>query len=105
MNTPCIIVNMTGHLECDRFQNEHVIPKESRPSYVHDDLDAARQEALRLHKKHASAEGRFVIFQAVEVTEWRTPFEIAAQTVAVLEPYERPVATITENPKRRRKKV
>lgn len=46
-----------------------------------------------------------MIFQAVEVTEWRTPFEIAAKTVAVLEPYERPVATITEKPKRRRKKA
>ncbi len=105
MNTPCIIINMSGHLECDRFENERIIPKDRRPSYVHDDLDAARQEALRLHKEHAGPIGRFVIFQAVEVTEWRTPFEIAAKTVAVLEPYERPVQVITEKPKRRRKKA
>jgi hypothetical protein len=105
MNAPCIIVNMSGSLDADRFGNEHIIRPNRRPSYVHDDVEAARQEALRLHKKHASAQGRFVIFQAVEVTEWRTPFEIAAETVAVLEPYERPVATITEKPKRRRKKA
>lgn len=105
MNTPCIIVNMSGPLAPDRFGNERVIGLKHRPSYVHDDLEAARQEALRLHKKHAGPIGRFVIFQAVEVTEWRKAFEIAAQTVAVLEPYERPVATITEKPKRRRKKA
>lgn len=104
MKTPCIIVNMTGPLDCDRFGNERIIPKERRPSYVHDDLEAARQEALRLHKEHAGPIGRFVIFQAVEVTEWRTPFEIAAQTIAVIEPIDRPVATIAEKPKRRGKR-
>lgn len=104
MNTPCLIVNMSGHMEPDRFENERIIPKERRPTYMHDDLEAARQEALRLHKTHAGPGGRFVIFQAVEVTEWRDTFVIATDPVAVIEPFERPVATIAEKPKRRRKK-
>lgn len=105
MNTPCIIVNMSGPLAPDRFGNERIIGPKHRPSYVHDDLEAARAEAVRLHQAHASQNGLFVIFQAVEKTEWRDYFTIATDPVAVLEPIERPVATIPEKTKRRKKKA
>jgi hypothetical protein len=90
MSTQCIIVNMGQPLDRDRFDNERIIPESRRPKYVHDDLESAETEALRLHQKHAGPAGRFVIFQAVQATAWRTPFEVAASTVAVLEPYSPP---------------
>ena len=105
MNSACIIVNMGHDLAPDRFGNLSVIAPQNKPSYVHADIESARQEALRLHKKHGGPCGRFVIFQAVEQTEWRTPFEIAAEAVAALEPVNRPAAKIAEKPKRRRKKA
>lgn len=108
MSTPCIIVNMTPQWEVDLhgIENEaHTLQPCRRPKYVHDDLDSAEQEALRLHKLYGGPAGRFVIFQAVQATTWRTPFEIAAQSVAVLEPYAPPAPfVIPERAKKRRKK-
>jgi hypothetical protein len=99
----CIIVNLSGGLLPDQFGEERKLPLNRKPSYVHDDLESARKEALRLHKMFAAKYGRFVIFQAVEQTEWRDYFTIATDPVAVLEPIEREVATIPEKAKRRRK--
>lgn len=99
---PCIIVNMSGGLMPDRFGDERVIPKGRTPSYVHDDLEAARKEALRLHSTHAGKNGSFVIFQAVEATEWRDFFTIAADPVAVIHAMECEPAVIPEKPRKRK---
>jgi hypothetical protein len=94
MSTHCIIVNLGPSWEMDLHGTEkeaRTLKPGRRPKYVHDDLESAEAEALRLHQKHAGPAGRFVIFQAVAATEWRTPFEIAAQTIAVIEPYDGPL--------------
>ena len=105
MSTQCIIVNMGQPLLPDLHGNEHIIPEIKRPGYVHDDLESAQTEALRLHKKYAGPQGRFVIFQAVEQTVWRNQWVIATPTVAALEPIETPAATIPERtPKKKRRK-
>jgi hypothetical protein len=104
-----IIVNMSPGWEVDMHGTEsdaHTLSENRRPKYVHDDLESAEKEALRLHKAHAGPEGRFVIFEAVQATAWRTPFTVAASTVAVLEPYSAPQPlTIPERvPKKKRRK-
>ena len=103
-DTPCIIVNMSPGWEVERHGTEreaHTLQPRRQPKYVHDDLESAEKEALRLHKQFGGPEGRFVIFQAVQATSWRTPFEIAASTIAVLEPYAPPQPFII--PERTRK--
>lgn len=104
-----IIVNMTPQWEVDLYGLEseaHTLQPCRRPKYVHDDLESAEKEALRLHQKHAGPAGRFVIFEAVQATTWRTLFQRAASTVAVLEPYSAPQPlTIPERaPKKKRRK-
>lgn len=88
-SAPCLIVNMSEPLEPDHFGNDQIIPERCRPKYVHDDLDSARAECLRLHSQKGSsgANCRFVIFQAVEFSEWRDTYVPAR--VAVLESFER----------------
>lgn len=102
MSTQCIIVNLSPQWE--EYSDGKTLRPSRRPKYVHDDLESAQTEALRLHKKHAGPAGRFVIFQAVEQTTWRTPFEIAAATAAALEPIEIPVLPIAERAKKKRRK-
>jgi len=103
MSTQCIIINMGQPLDADLNGNEHILPERRRPKYVHDDLESAETEALRLHKQHAGPQGRFVIFQAVAQTAWRTPWEVAASTIATLEPVTLAVEPIPERAKRRRR--
>lgn len=108
-DTQYIIVNMSPGWEVDMHGTEseaHTLQLCRRPKYVHDDLESAEKEVLRLHKEHAGPDGRFVIFQAVQATTWRTPFEIAASTVAVLEPYAPPQPFIIPEraPKKNRRK-
>lgn len=107
MSTQCIIVNLSPNWEVDMHGTEakaHSLQLGRRPKYVHDDLESAEAEALRLHKKYAGTQGRFVIFQAVEQTAWRNQWVIAASPVAALEPIEIPVAPIPEKAKRRKSK-
>jgi|GEM_PF-2496701 len=105
MNTPCIIINMAEPLGRDRFENETIIPPAKRPKYVHEDLDSAEKEALRLHKEYGGPQGRFVIFQAVQATTWRDTWTIATSPVAALEPYAPPEPfTIPERARKPRKK-
>lgn len=108
-DTQYIIVNMSPDWEVDMYGSEreaHTLKPARRPKYVHDDLESAEKEALRLHKKHAGPAGRFVIFQAVQATTWRKPFEIASSTVAALEPYAPPQPFIIPEraPKKKKKK-
>ncbi|MFZ2280528.1 MAG: hypothetical protein WAW39_22210 [Prosthecobacter sp.] len=107
-DTQYIIVNMAPDWEVDMHGSEseaHTLKPCRRPKYVHDDLESAEKEALRLHKAHAGPQGRFVIFRAVQTTAWRKPWEIAASTIAVLEPIEIPVQPIPERaPKKKRRK-
>jgi len=107
MSAQCVIVNMTQSLDCDRNENQCIIPPHCRPKYVHDDLESAEKEALRLHKLYGGPVGRFVIFQAIQATAWRMPFEIAASPVAVLEPYAPPVPVFipAKAQKKKRKKL
>ncbi len=102
----CVIINLSEPWqECPSGSMGNTLAEKRRPKYVHDDLESAEAEALRLHKQHAGPAGRFVIFQAVQATTWRKPWEIAASTVAVLEPIELPVAELPERaPKKKRKK-
>ena len=106
-DTPCIIVNMTGAWSTDNPAERlgPILSENRRPKYVHDDLESAEKEALRLHKLYGGPCGRFVIFQAVQTTATRTPFEIAASPVITLEPYGPPVPfTIPERARKPRKK-
>lgn len=64
-----VIINLTEPLAPDMFGNEHIIPTNRRPSWVHETLTQAEAEALRLAEKHG---GNFVIFQAIAGTEART---------------------------------
>ncbi len=108
MNNPCVIINLSPQWEVDLHGTEkeaHTLQPGRVPKYVHDDLESAETEALRLHKAHAGPAGRFVIFQAMAATEWRTPFEIAAQPIAVLEPYDPPLPLqIPERARKSKKK-
>ena len=104
-----IIVNMSPGWELDMHGSErdaHTLRPDRQPKYVHDDLESAEKEALRLHKKHAVPAGRFVIFEAVQASTWRPPFEIAASSVAVLEPYSPPQPCVIAEraPKKKRRK-
>ena len=103
-----IIVNMTPQWEVDlhRLESEaHTLLPCRRPKYVHEDLDSAETEALRLHKKYGGPQGRFVVFQAVQATTWRDTWTIATSPVAVLEPYATPQPlNIPERARKPRKK-
>lgn len=103
----CIIVNMSGPLDPNRIGDEKILPAEVRPSYVHDSLNEARAECLRLHKQHAPSGGRFVIFQAVEFSEWRKNFVITEPlAVAVLESFDAAeVKPISERARKRKQRA
>lgn len=100
-DTPCIIVNMGEPLDPDIHGNSNIIPPTKRPRYVHDDLESAQREALRLHTRYAGPTDRFVIFQAIEASAWKTTWDGNGDVVAALDPYAPPVPFII--PERARK--
>lgn len=57
------------------WEDDRTLPSKRRPKYLHDSLDSAEAEALRLHRK-ASVQGentvdeiRFAVVEAVSFTE------------------------------------
>lgn len=56
-----VIINIT-HLEADFMSNECIIPRDRRPSYVHETEDAAQAELLRLSQRNPG--NKFVLFTA-----------------------------------------
>lgn len=98
-----LIVSLApSEMENDSFGNERIIAINRRPKYLHETREEAEKEALRLASVHGGYQRTFVIFEAVAFTEKRTPFEIAAQTVIVLEPISQKVLEIPEKPRRKK---
>lgn len=61
-----MVLNMAGrNLYWQDAHDGQRIPEESRPTFLHDGLESAQREALRLQQEHPL--GRFVVFAATHV--------------------------------------
>lgn len=69
-----VIINI-GKINESIFTGEAcIIPQDKRPTYVHDDLESAESELLRLASTHPGQHNRFVIFSATAESEYHKQF-------------------------------
>lgn len=63
-----VIINLE-ELQPDSMGNECLIPKDRRPSYIHENRESAESELLRLASTHS---GKFVLFESTHTARQTT---------------------------------